>query len=94
MQIYGNKRKCLHKKRDQLPEDWFGTPTWPPVLFWNTDMATVTSSENALWRVFATATTNSKKAIGLDWQKNNFAPASRFLVHFLAVFARLRHETF
>ena len=25
-----NKRKRLHKKRVQLPEDWFGTPTWPP----------------------------------------------------------------
>ena len=36
---------------------------------------------------------NSKKAIGLDWQKNNFARASRFFVHFLAVVARLRHET-
>ena len=30
MQIYWNKRKCLHKKRVQLPEDWFGTPKWPP----------------------------------------------------------------
>ena len=30
MQIYRNKRKRLHKKRVQLPEDWFGTPTWPP----------------------------------------------------------------
>ena len=30
MQIYWNKRKRLHKKRGQLPEDWFGTPTWPP----------------------------------------------------------------
>ena len=30
MQIYGNKRTWLHKKRDQLPQDWFGTPTWPP----------------------------------------------------------------
>ena len=28
--IYWNKRKQLHKKRDQLPQDWFGTPTWPP----------------------------------------------------------------
>ena len=27
MQIDGNKRKCLHKKRVKLPEDWFGTPT-------------------------------------------------------------------
>ena len=30
MQIYRNKRKRLHKKRVQLPQDWFGTPTWPP----------------------------------------------------------------
>ena len=36
---------------------------------------------------------NGKKAIGLDWQNNNFARASRFFVHLLAVIARLRHET-
>ena len=30
MQIYWNKRKRLHKKRVQLPEDCFRTPTWPP----------------------------------------------------------------
>ena len=30
MQIYWNKRKHLHKKRVQLPQDWFGTPTWSP----------------------------------------------------------------
>ena len=38
-QIYENKRKRLHKKRDQLPQDWFG---------WNTNMVAVTSCENAL----------------------------------------------
>ena len=30
MQIYWNKRKRLHKKRVQLPQEWFGTQTWPP----------------------------------------------------------------
>ena len=30
MPIYGNKRNCLHKKRVQLPQDWFGTQTWLP----------------------------------------------------------------
>ena len=30
MQIYWNKRKCLHKKRVELPQDWFGSPTCPP----------------------------------------------------------------
>ena len=28
--IYWNKRKRLHKKRVQLPPDWFGTQIWPP----------------------------------------------------------------
>ena len=30
MQIYGNKREHFHKKRVQLPQNWFGTPTWLP----------------------------------------------------------------
>ena len=36
---------------------------------------------------------NGKKAIGFDWQNNNFARASRFFVHFLAVAARLQRES-
>ena len=24
------QKKRLHKKRDQLPQDWFRTPIWPP----------------------------------------------------------------
>ena len=31
-----NKRKRLHKKRVQLPEDWFGTPTWPTFFCFGT----------------------------------------------------------
>ena len=34
-----------------------------------------------------------KKIIHLECQKNNFARASPFFVHFLAVVAQLRHET-
>ena len=33
-----------------------------------------------------------EKAIGLDWQNNNSARASRFFVHFFTVTARLRSE--
>ena len=37
---------------------------------------------------------NGKKAIGLYYsQNNNFARASGFFVHFLAIIARLRQET-
>ena len=35
---------------------------------------------------------NGKKAIGLVWQNNNFARASRIFVHFLTITARLRCE--
>ena len=35
---------------------------------------------------------NGEKAIGLDWQNNNYSRASRFFVHFFAVVARLRRE--
>ena len=34
-----------------------------------------------------------KKAIGLDWQNNNFARPSRFFVHFVAVVARQQRES-
>ena len=30
MQIYWDKRKNLHKKRFRLPQDFPGTPSWPP----------------------------------------------------------------
>ena len=30
MLTYWNKRKHLHEKRVKLPEDFLGTPTWPP----------------------------------------------------------------
>ena len=35
---------------------------------------------------------SGKKGMGLDWQNNNFARASRFFVHSFAVMARLRPE--
>ena len=34
-----------------------------------------------------------QKAMGLDWQNNKFARASRFFVHFFAVSARLRRAS-
>ena len=36
---------------------------------------------------------NGNNAIGLDWQNNNSARASRSFVHFFAVVARLEHES-
>ena len=36
---------------------------------------------------------NDIKAIGLNWQNNNFTLASHFFVHFFAVTTRLRRTT-
>ena len=36
---------------------------------------------------------NGKNPIGLDWQNNNFSCASCFFLHFLALVARLQHES-
>ena len=41
---------------------------------------------------FSDVNENGKKAIGLDWQNNNFARASRFFVDFFALTARLQRE--
>ena len=50
MQIYGNKRKRLHKKRVQLPQDFFWDTNMATVLLlWDTNMATMTSCENTLY---------------------------------------------
>ena len=35
---------------------------------------------------------NGKKAIGLDWQNNNSARASRFFVHFFVFASRLTRK--
>ena len=35
---------------------------------------------------------NDNKAVGLDWQNNNIALASRLFVHVVAVTARLRRK--
>ena len=40
------------------------------------------------------ANENGEKTVGIDWQINNSARASRFFVHFYAVGARLQLETF
>ena len=47
MLIFWNKRKFLHKKRVQLPQDCWDTNMAAVSLFWNTNMAAVTSCENA-----------------------------------------------
>ena len=51
MQIYWNKRKRLHKKRVQLPLDWFWDTNMVAVsLFWDTNMAAMTSCESTQYR--------------------------------------------
>ena len=49
MHIYWNLGSCIHKKRVQLPMDWFGTTAWPPFCCLETSkIAAVTSYESSL----------------------------------------------
>ena len=59
------------------------SPTWDPPP----------SCKQALRNDDGKSNENCKKALGLKQQNNNFARASHFLVHFVAIFARLRRET-
>ena len=38
MQIYWNKENFWHRKRVQLPQDWFGTQTYPPFYCFGTPL--------------------------------------------------------
>ena len=52
MQIYWNKRKRLHKKRVQLPQDLvWDTNMAAVLLFWDTNIAAMTSCENTQFLV-------------------------------------------
>ena len=52
MQIYWNRRNRLHKKRVQLPQDWFGTPTWPPFHWFGTSIWPPWRHVKTLYKVF------------------------------------------
>ena len=63
MQIYGNKKEVLHKKRVQLPQDLFGTTIWPP-----------TSWQNALLihNCYLQASALKRGYVQGLWNENNF----------------------
>ena len=41
---FGNKRKCLHKKRVEVSQDLFGTPTWLPFHCFGNDVMCMCST--------------------------------------------------
>ena len=43
------KRKCFHKKRVELPQDWLGTPTWPLSHCFSTSIRLPLSHVHALY---------------------------------------------
>ena len=76
MVIYWNKKMHLHEKRVQLPEDFLCTPSWPPFsLFWNTNMAAVTSCENTLYVLNSRSHNNDRH---LRVTRRCFIPLSLF----------------
>ena len=53
----------------------------------------ISGARKGAWTTTTATATRTTKTIGLNWQNNNLARASRFYVHFLAVTARLRRGT-
>ena len=87
-QIYWNKRKRLHNKRDQLPEDWFGTPTWPPFHCFGTSIWPPWRHVKTLYKEvlritngFLYPNNSTRKRISLQWA--NFA--SPLALHYIEV---------
>ena len=70
-QIYWNKRKRLHKKGTQLPQDCFGRPTWPPFHCFGTLVWPPWRHVKTLYRTKELA---------------NIFPITRFLSFFLSFF--------
>ena len=71
-------KTCLHKKRVQLPQDSFGTPTWPRAILvsWNTNMAAMPSCENALYPLPPTKV----DFVSLPHYRNSFFLTCLFLI--------------
>ena len=84
MQIHWNKRKRLHKKRVQLPQDGFGTPTWPPFHCFGTPIGSFSND-------VGDGNEDFKKSIGL-LRKRTTLYILYFFVHLFTVLARLRRE--
>ena len=70
-QIYWNKRKRLHKKGTQLPQDCFGRPTWPLFHCFGTPVWPPWRHVKTLYRTRELA---------------NMFPITRFLSFFLSFF--------
>ena len=77
MQIYWNKRKRLHKKGVQLPEDWFGTPTWPPFHCFRTP----------IWPPWRHVKTLYRWPLKVPWHVSVHSSTEGFFAQFSAVFA-------
>ena len=71
MQIYWNKRKRLHKKRVQLPGDWFGTPTWPPFHCFGTPIWPPWRHVKTLYNAVSLNTDPVSRSFSLDLTKSS-----------------------
>ena len=72
MQIYWNKRKRFHEKRVQLPQDWFGTPTWPLFHCFGTPIWPPWRHVKTLYSGSYTITTKPIRALELHYPQIQF----------------------
>ena len=69
MLIYWNKRKHLHEKWVQLPEDFLGTPTWPPFHCFGTPIWPPWRHVKTLYRTSELRSRGDERAKSICWEK-------------------------
>ena len=82
IQIYWGKKKCLHKERVQLSQDWFGTPIWPPFhCFGNNE----TAANSFLMQTLSFFSKNLHRFWPLEWKRfiTRIHPRAQYLGKFM-----------
>ena len=82
IQIYWNKRKRLHKKRVQLRQDWFGTPTWPPLHCFGTPIWPPWRHVKTLYYLVQVYNVLTSKYIDDSWNLLTLNEDSKFQLFF------------
>ena len=98
MQIYWLKRKRLHKKGTQLPQDWFGTPTWPPFHCFGTSIWPPWRHVKLLYMTYSsllwilTSLFNRPLPSSINPHFQNEANCATFLVKMSLIYMRMKNH--
>ena len=74
--FFGTKESVCIRKRVQLPQDWFGTPTWPPFHCFGTPIWPLWRLVKTLFFALGTRHSAPKWSLEMLHKTQNFAPVN------------------